>query len=146
MSRSRRGENGQELVEFALIVPLLLLIVFGICEFAVAVFSYDAISNAAREGARFGAISANSASANGATQTCVSPTNPIVQRTCRLTAGLRPEAIRVTPTRLAGVDTGRQAVRVVVSYDSRFVSGLVIAAVGGDPELRLNAAASMQIE
>ncbi len=50
-SRSRSApEHGQDLVEFALITPLLMLILLGIIEFSLIVFCYNSISNAAREG------------------------------------------------------------------------------------------------
>jgi Flp pilus assembly protein TadG len=48
----QRRVRGQALVEFALIVPLLLLIVIGLFDLGRAVFAYNAISNAAREGGR----------------------------------------------------------------------------------------------
>jgi Flp pilus assembly protein TadG len=48
--------RGQSLVEFALIVPLLLLIVFFLLDVGRAVYYYSVIYNAAREGARYGII------------------------------------------------------------------------------------------
>jgi hypothetical protein len=45
-------QQGQSLVEFALILPLMVLIVIGIFDLGRAFFAYIAISNAAREGAR----------------------------------------------------------------------------------------------
>jgi Flp pilus assembly protein TadG len=51
------GNNGAALVEFALVLPLLLLILFGIIEFAVIFFNQQMITNASREGARFGIVS-----------------------------------------------------------------------------------------
>jgi Flp pilus assembly protein TadG len=48
----RNHLSGQSLVEFALILPVLLLIFMGILDFGRAVFAYNALSNAAREGAR----------------------------------------------------------------------------------------------
>ena len=51
--RSRRQPGrGQTLVEFALIIPLFVLLLFGIVDFGRAVLAYNSISNAAREGAR----------------------------------------------------------------------------------------------
>ena len=47
-----RRERGQALVEYALVLPLLLLIILGIIEFAIVIWSYDTIANAAREGVR----------------------------------------------------------------------------------------------
>ena len=49
---ARPSERGQALVEAALTFPLLFLIFFGIIEFSLVIFSYNTISNAAREGAR----------------------------------------------------------------------------------------------
>lgn len=53
----RRGdrESGASLVEMALVSILLLLLIAAIADFGRAFFSYIAIQNAAREGARFGA-------------------------------------------------------------------------------------------
>jgi Flp pilus assembly protein TadG len=51
VNRGRRPK-GQGLVEFALILPLLVLIIVGIFELGRAFFAYIAISNAAREGVR----------------------------------------------------------------------------------------------
>jgi len=46
------GQQSQALIEFALISPVLLLLLFGIIDVGRAVFYYDTISHAAREGAR----------------------------------------------------------------------------------------------
>lgn len=48
----RRHDRGQSLVEFVLALPILLVIVFGIIEFAAAWRNYQVITNVAREGAR----------------------------------------------------------------------------------------------
>src|ERR671918_2617172 len=48
----RKPSRGQTLVEFALIIPLFVLLLFGILDFGRAVLAYNSISNAAREGAR----------------------------------------------------------------------------------------------
>ena len=45
-------ESGAELIEFALVLPLLLLIVLGIIDFGFLFQRYEVITNAAREGAR----------------------------------------------------------------------------------------------
>lgn len=49
----RRGDNGTTLVEFAMVAPLLLILIFGIVEFARAASELTAVRTAAREGARF---------------------------------------------------------------------------------------------
>jgi hypothetical protein len=51
LSRRKRQES-QALIEFALISPVLLLLVFGIIDIGRAVFYYDTLNHAAREGAR----------------------------------------------------------------------------------------------
>jgi Flp pilus assembly protein TadG len=49
---SRRHQQSQALIEFALISPVLLLLLFGIIDIGRAVFYYDTLGHAAREGAR----------------------------------------------------------------------------------------------
>lgn len=48
------GERGANLVEMALMAPLLILLVVGVIDLGRAFFSYIAITNSAREGARYG--------------------------------------------------------------------------------------------
>ena len=54
--RGLRSEAGQALVEFALLTPLLLLIVSGIVEAGRAFYAYVQIANAVREGVRAGSF------------------------------------------------------------------------------------------
>jgi Flp pilus assembly protein TadG len=58
MSRpARRGRGrGQSLVEFALILPILALLLFILFDFGRAVYAWTAVSNAAREGARLAIV------------------------------------------------------------------------------------------
>ena len=55
-ARGRRRERGQTLVEFALVAPLLLLVIFGTIEFCFLYQSLNTVDFAAREGARVGAV------------------------------------------------------------------------------------------
>ncbi|MCE5257552.1 MAG: pilus assembly protein, partial [Chloroflexi bacterium] len=55
----RDNASGQELVEYALILPILLALLLGIMEIGLAVFNYNTMSNAAREAARKGVVSRN---------------------------------------------------------------------------------------
>lgn len=50
---SRRGASA---VEFALILPILVMITFGIIEFGAYMFNQQIITNASREGARAGIV------------------------------------------------------------------------------------------
>ena len=49
-------QRGNALVEFALVLPLLLLIFAGIVDFGFLFQRYEVITNAAREGARIGVL------------------------------------------------------------------------------------------
>jgi len=59
-ARFRRAE-GNALVEFALVLPLLLLIFAGIVDFGFLFQRYEVLTNAAREGARISALPGYSA-------------------------------------------------------------------------------------
>jgi Flp pilus assembly protein TadG len=48
------SQSGQELVEFAIVLPLLLLVAFGVLDLGRVFHSAITITNAAREGARYG--------------------------------------------------------------------------------------------
>jgi Flp pilus assembly protein TadG len=54
-----RNQKGAAMVEFALVLPLLLLIVFGIIEFSLVMYDKAVITNASREGARAGIVLAS---------------------------------------------------------------------------------------
>jgi Flp pilus assembly protein TadG len=50
-------DKGQALVEFAIILPILLLLLLGILQFGVVFNNYIQVTSAAREGARKAAVS-----------------------------------------------------------------------------------------
>jgi Flp pilus assembly protein TadG len=56
LMRRWRSERGAELVEFALVTPLMLVLIGGIVDFARLFQSYEVVTNAAREGARLAAL------------------------------------------------------------------------------------------
>jgi hypothetical protein len=56
LGRSGSDERGAGLVEFAIVVSLLLLIVFGIIEFGLAFNDYLNVRNGSREAARLGVV------------------------------------------------------------------------------------------
>lgn len=57
----RRRDRGASLVEFALVLPLLTLFLFGIIEFGIAYNKKQTVNSAAREGARTAAVPVNDA-------------------------------------------------------------------------------------
>jgi Flp pilus assembly protein TadG len=54
--RRRRGGRGQSLVEFALVFPIIMLLIMAFAEIGRAVFAFNTIANAARQGARVAAV------------------------------------------------------------------------------------------
>jgi Flp pilus assembly protein TadG len=48
--------KGAAMVEFAIVLPLLLMLVFGIIEFGIMLYDKAMITNASREGARAGMV------------------------------------------------------------------------------------------
>jgi Flp pilus assembly protein TadG len=127
----RRGlefERGQDLIEYAIIAPMLVMLTLGVVEFALFVFSYNTISEADREGARYG---------------IVHPTDTVGIETAarRLTLGLKRGALLVQSS-LPGGNT----VRVDVTYDAPVFTGFIMQLLGGSPTLRMRAVSTMQIE
>jgi len=51
-------KDGQSIVEFALVLPILLLVLFGITEFGRAIMVTNILHTASREGARLAVVSA----------------------------------------------------------------------------------------
>ncbi len=62
LRRARRGGRlgrraaGQSLVEFSLVFPIIVLLILGFAEIGRAVFAFNTIANAARQGARVAAV------------------------------------------------------------------------------------------
>ncbi|MDZ4278527.1 MAG: TadE/TadG family type IV pilus assembly protein [Dehalococcoidia bacterium] len=86
--RSRRGERAQSLVEFALLAPVLIILMLGIIDYGRVYFAYISVTNGARTGADYAATGPTAASdlagiKNAATAETsellnTSPTNPNV--------------------------------------------------------------------
>ena len=56
MDIKAKRQEGASAVEFALVLPLLLILVFGIIEFSILFYDKAMITNASREGAREGIV------------------------------------------------------------------------------------------
>jgi len=52
LARRSHRSRGQSLVEFALLLPVLIVILMGLLDFGRAIYAYNAVSEAARNGAR----------------------------------------------------------------------------------------------
>lgn len=51
-----RDERGATIVEFALVMPIVFLVLFGCFDFARAINAYVTVANASREGARYATV------------------------------------------------------------------------------------------
>lgn len=61
MRRRRDHRRGQALVEFSLVFPIFLLIFIALFDVGRAVFTYNSLTNAAREGARLAIVNQDEA-------------------------------------------------------------------------------------
>jgi Flp pilus assembly protein TadG len=51
-----RSDRGAELIEFAVVMPILIFVIAGIFEFGMMFRAFESVTNAAREGARVGVL------------------------------------------------------------------------------------------
>src|SRR6266568_5978328 len=72
-----RNERGASLVEFALLLPVLVLILFGIIDFGSLYNNYQAVRQGARDGMRQAIVADPSSGASCTTQGGNVPTSPI---------------------------------------------------------------------
>jgi len=79
-----RNSEGQSIVEFALILPFLLVLVGGVVDLGLALFAGHISQNAAREGARLGATIGppGPTAASGTFPACQTAGPPVIQAAC----------------------------------------------------------------
>lgn len=102
--RQRRPAAGQALVEFALVLPVFLLLLFGLIDVGRFVYTWNALNQAAREGARYGSVAGWADSCNLTRKVCIEQTT--VSRLAGVpatvaTATCRRYAAGVTPTNVS---------------------------------------------
>lgn len=108
----RRVQRGGTLVELALVLPVFFLIIFGILDFGRAIWAYNTIAYAAREGVRYaivrGSVNVHPATANDIGQIVIGQAN-----------GLDPAKLTVTVTWLPNNNPGS---KVMVQAQYNYVS------------------------
>lgn len=124
------NQSGQSLVEFALILPILLLLIMGIIEFGFIMNSYLTIQNASREGARIGIVGA----ADLDIRNRVLSDSPNLQA-ADLTINITPEE---------GSRGPGDTITVAVTYNYHLVTPIISSLLNNS--LVLNAQTSMRIE
>lgn len=99
------NSRGAAAVEFAIVLPLLLLVLFGIIEFSVAFFDKAVITNASREGARVGILYRPAPRSAGAEDTAIQTAVSNYIASNLITFGSVPAAAQTTINRI-GFNTG----------------------------------------
>lgn len=95
MKALSRREDGAAAVEMALVVPVLVLLVFAIIQFGIALSQKLALSNGARQGARYGAVPNPNPTTGAETTTCSSILTE-AQQAASTGLGLSSSAVGVT--------------------------------------------------
>jgi len=128
MFRRIWSERSQSVVEFVLVFPIFLVLVFGIIDFGRGLQGWITITNAAREGARVGAVYATAGTAGTPTSPVYcsaisqSDNSTIAGRSCH-TAGSLPRAYVAVGVEGALGSTG-EPVTVRMTYDYHFITPL----------------------
>lgn len=135
---ARHGESGQALAEIAIALPLLLLMLIGIWEFARAYQIQQVVVNAAREGARIVVLPETSGG------TVDSATNAINHY---LAGGaVSGASINITGTEATGQP---MTVQVSVPYSFNLIGPMIRLATGNDGgpgDINLSSSATMRHE
>jgi hypothetical protein len=139
-------------LEYALILPLLLLLLLGIAEFGWAVFAYNTVANAGREVARCCIYPSQHTDNPGNLSKCddqdLDPTWPAK---CEQGAIARFS----TAVNLQTADFGYEpdpvarTVRITVDYNHRLITGYIALVLGLDPStatFTCRTAATMGVE
>jgi len=89
----RDDERAQALVEFALVMPIFLLLVTGILDVARAVWQENTLAYAAREGTRYAIV--HGASGNPIVGPCSVCLNPVSNNLANVTSAVTTAAVGV---------------------------------------------------
>ncbi len=147
VGKYRRSAGGQSIAEFALVVPILLLLVFGIVEFGLIVKSWQVVTDAAREGARV-AVVGSTPSQPGDSAAAVAVVRAALNR-----GGLQGNTATVTLT-AKGTSAGPWAdvargdtARVTINYPhSMIMFGPLISSMTGYSTIPIRTSIAMRKE
>jgi len=142
-SSSNSRQKGQDLVEFALVFPLLFLILFGVIDLGRIFHASISISNAAREGARYATLDPNFLlDFDGVlTQEFINDVKNYTLQESKI-YGVDVLSSNIQVSCPEGTCKMRQPIQVTVYYDL----DLYIKAILPDPSLRLGRHAEMMVQ
>ncbi len=148
--RRKNGEKGQALAEFALLIPIFLILMFAIVDFGMGFYSWITVTNSAREGARLGAVHPP---LDVASSPCFGEASldQCIEDRVRDTADLPDQATKmtVTVTNAQGQSGESVVVKVDYQYDLITPLGGLVQLVSGStvgPTLSLSSTADMRLE
>lgn len=149
--RNQRGnQRGVVAVEFALVVPMLLLIVFGVLEFSFMMNRDVVIDNAARDGARVASLNGNYAAILSSIQAELSDSGipvsgtgaAVIKIDCKKANGA---ACYATPATYDGLAESGATAMVKVTYVHKWITPL-ISAVFSSGSTTLEQTTQMRVE
>src|SRR4051812_21383215 len=113
-----RNERGASAVEFAFIVPLLILLVLGIAEFGHAFQVQGTLSAAAREGVREMALQNDPVKARDVVRQAAPSLNPGITND-QIKIKIEGDTAQTCPTTAVG---GSKSVRLTITYPMPFLT------------------------
>ena len=147
LRRPHRLDSGQSLMELSLLMPVLLILVFGIIDFGLSMRSYISLANGVREGARTASIGAPA----GTAADCDGDTQGTVHgRVCTAVSGLDLDNLSTDVAYPNGFASGNSVV-VSADYTHEFVTplgGIIGFFSGGTfpTSIDLHSSADMRLE
>lgn len=118
------GDSGQSMAELALLLPVFLILVFGVIDFGMGLRSYITVAQATREGARFASVDnaagtfteGGSGDCNGSTETTV------VGKVCSTMDGLRLGQVSNVSVTYPNGNTPGNTVHVTATYNYNYIT------------------------
>jgi Flp pilus assembly protein TadG len=111
------SDSGSQLVELALVLPILLLLIAGIAEFGMLFQSYEVTTNAVREGARLAVLPGGDADDYAVVRTRVNDYMTTAALPGTFTTDVTPQGIPV----VGGATANGVRVTVAYTYDALFI-------------------------
>lgn len=125
--RRHRGERGAALVEFAVLAPLLILLLLGIVEFGYLFGQFNEVRHAAREGARYAAVSSPDLDGGGVGNSdvvkAVCEAVNLPGSTITVTAGIFGATIPSTTTTITGTGDKFEYGIITVTATTKSLTG-----------------------
>ncbi|MBI2723593.1 MAG: pilus assembly protein [Chloroflexi bacterium] len=126
ISSIRKHERAQSLVEFSLIIPLFLILVFGVIDFGMGLRAYITVAQATREGARYASVGnpAGTFSSGGSGECNGSTSTTTVGKVCSTMGGLDLTKISSVSVTYPDGNSPGNTVHVAAQYNYAYITPL----------------------